>query len=109
MSRPSRKTERVSYIGEKMKQCEVCCIPMENAEDFGGGNISNGWCVHCCHADGSHKSYDEILRDMTEFMLSDECEFDGMKKATSRDEALAKATAFVHAMPVWAKEKNSPH
>ncbi len=92
-----------------MKECEVCCMPMSVPADFGGGDTTNNRCRHCCYTDGSHKSYDEILKEMTDFMLSEECEVNGMTKAKSRDEALARANAFMQNMPVWAKEKKNIH
>ena len=92
-----------------MKQCEVCSMPMRNTNDHGGGDLSNTWCAHCCHADGSHKSYEDILQDMAAFMLSDECTETGMEKAKNQDEALARANAFMQEMPIWKKKKGQIH
>lgn len=92
-----------------MKQCDVCSMPMQTKNDHGGGNLENTWCVHCCHADGTHKSYDEILQDMTAFMLSDECTATGMEKAKNNNEALARANAFMQQMPIWKKGKEQLH
>ena len=103
------QTENFINQGKPMKQCEVCCSPMQKPEEHGGGNPANTWCTHCCHTDGSHKSYDEIHKDMTAFMLSDECTASGMQKAKDNDEAIARATAFMQQMPVWQKEKGKLH
>ena len=92
-----------------MKQCEVCSMPMQRQEDHGGNDPNNTWCLHCCHPDGQHKSYDEILQDMATFMLSEECTASGMPKAKDREEALNRANAFMQQMPVWQKERRKLH
>ena len=85
-----------------MELCAACGMPMQTDEDHGGGDSANAWCVHCCNADGSHRSYDEVLNGMAMFMLSDACAQAGMEKAADMEDALARAKAYMQTMPAWA-------
>ena len=51
------------------KVCESCGMPMKKAEDFGGKNIENKYCVYCTDESGSLKPFDQKLKDMTSFIM----------------------------------------
>ena len=75
------------------KNCMSCGMPMTKLEDMGGGNPANIYCVHCCHPDGSLKSYEEVYKGMVNFMMmSQNMERETAEKATR--EHMAK-------MPAW--------
>lgn len=86
-----------------MKCCASCGMPMQKDEDHGGNDASNDWCVHCCHEDGSHKSYNEVLNGMATFMLSDACSQAGMEKSENMEEALIRAKKYMQSMPGWSE------
>ncbi len=87
-----------------MKQCAACGMPMQKDEDHGGADSANDFCVYCCHEDGSHKSYDEILKGMAAFMMSDTCSQAGMEKSPDMEEALVRAKSHMQTMPAWSGE-----
>jgi hypothetical protein len=51
------------------KICESCGMPMKKAEDFGGQNMENKYCVHCTDDSGTLKPFDQKLKDMTGFIM----------------------------------------
>jgi hypothetical protein len=67
---------------------------MAKPEDFGGGNPSNMYCVHCTNSDGSLKNYEEVVDGMTQFMMN----IRGMDKA----EAEKAAKEYMSNMPAWS-------
>jgi len=76
------------------KTCISCGMPMTKAEDFGGGDTANLYCIHCSRPDGSLKSYDEVLQGMTEFIMNSQ----------KLNKASAERTAKEHMakMPAWS-------
>jgi hypothetical protein len=76
------------------KACMSCGMPMAKPEDFGGGNPSNMYCVHCTNSDGSLKNYEEVVDGMTQFMMN----IRGMDKA----EAEKAAKEYMSNMPAWS-------
>ena len=83
-----------SQVSPSAKTCMSCGMPMTEPEDFGGGNPENLYCVHCSNADGSLKSYDEVLAGMVNFMIT----FQNM------DQKAAEKAAREHMakMPAWS-------
>ena len=75
------------------KKCMSCGMPMTKLEDFGGGNPANIYCVHCANADGSLKSYDEVLKGMVNFMV--------MSQNMDRETAEKAAKEYMAKMPAW--------
>ena len=73
--------------------CESCGMPMASPGDFGGGNPENKYCVHCTHADGSLKSYDEALEGMASFLIE--------SQKMDREAAESIARDFMARMPAW--------
>lgn len=80
-------------------------MPMAKPEDFGGKDIKNEWCVHCCNPDGSHKIRQEVREGMIEFMSSDEgkkmMEQIGQKVCETREEAEEAVDLQMSQMPAW--------
>jgi len=76
------------------KQCLSCGMPMIKIEDYGGGNPTNVYCVHCANPDGSLKRYEEVLQGMVSFMVTSQ----------NMDRATAESAAREHLakMPAWA-------
>ena len=76
------------------RACMSCGMPMAKLEDFGGGNPSNTYCVHCTNPDGSLKSYDEVYSGMIQFMIN----IKGMDQATAEQ----GAREYMANMPAWS-------
>lgn len=52
-----------------MKMCISCGMPMKDKSDFAMGDNNKDYCVYCARTDGSMKSYQEKLEDMTQFVI----------------------------------------
>ncbi|MFC1992593.1 VOC family protein [Chloroflexota bacterium] len=76
------------------KSCLSCGMPMAKLEEFGGGNPSNLYCIHCSNQDGSLKSYDEVLNGMASFMMTTQ----NMDKETAE----RAAKEYMAKIPVWS-------
>ncbi len=77
--------------------CESCSMPMIKKEDFGGGNIDNKYCKHCCDDKGSLKSYDEVFSGMVEFAVKN--------LDISMDKARESVSENMANMPAWENHK----
>lgn len=77
----------------------------EKNEDHGDKDPQNEWCWHCCHPDGTHKSYEEVVADTAKWMMSEECEKAGFPRAISEREARARAEANFLQQPYWRKHE----
>ncbi|MBA7468977.1 MAG: hypothetical protein GH158_04865 [Dehalococcoidia bacterium] len=75
------------------KKCLSCGMPMSKAEDFGGGNPANVYCVHCAKPDGSLKKYEEVYEGMIGFMMNTQ----SMDRATAE----IAAKEYMATMPAW--------
>lgn len=73
--------------------CQSCGMPMNSAVDYGGGNEENTCCVHCCQADGSLRSYEEVHHGMVNLFM----------KTRSLDKVRAEQAArdYMATMPAW--------
>jgi hypothetical protein len=78
---------------ETQKVCESCSMPMTKAEDFGGGNMENRYCVHCTYPDWQLKSYNDMLTGMTQFIMS--------RMDLHEAEARKMAADNLAKMPAW--------
>lgn len=78
---------------EEQKLCESCGMPMKSAEDFGGGQLDNAYCVHCTDEAGNLKPYDEILENMKGFAVK--------TMGISEAEALQMAKEGMAKLPAW--------
>jgi uncharacterized glyoxalase superfamily protein PhnB len=85
-----------NQVSKQSKSCLSCGMPMSQPEDFGGGNPESVYCVHCCHADGSLKSRDEVLVGMIGFMMQ--------TQNMDRDTAEIAAKDYMAKMPAWSSD-----
>ncbi len=76
-------------------------MPMATPEDHGAGDINNDWCLHCCHLDGSHKTYEEVLEGLSVYLMSEAVEQLGVPKAGNVTEARVRAGAYLAHQPAW--------
>jgi uncharacterized glyoxalase superfamily protein PhnB len=74
--------------------CQSCGMPMTSPAEHGGGNKENLYCVRCCQADGTLKSFEEVLEGMTGFMM----------ESRKMDRAAAESAArdYLAMMPAWS-------
>ena len=75
------------------KYCGSCSMPMVETKDFGGENIDNNYCVHCCDEKGNLKPYEEVLNGMADFAVKN--------MGVSRKKALDAARRNMAMMPAW--------
>ena len=83
-----------NQVSKTTKNCMSCGMPMTRPEDFGGGNESGIYCVHCSHPDGSLKSYQEVYEGMVDFMVT--------SQKMDRDTAEIAAKGHMSNMPAWS-------
>lgn len=76
--------------------CISCGMPMETIEDQVASEISKGFCVHCTSPDGSMKAYDEVLHNITQYLISAHGMNETEAEATARD-MMTKLPAWVEA------------
>lgn len=74
-------------------KCESCGMPMENAEQHGGGDINNPYCMYCTTPEGKLKSRGEIREGMIGFYMS--------RMEKSREEAEKIVDDTMSRMPTW--------
>lgn len=84
---------RLAFTKVTARQCLSCGMPMNNPEDFGGGNPANPYCVHCTNKDGSLRRYDEVLDGMIQFMMT--------SQNLTRDAAESKVRTYLAGLPAW--------
>lgn len=85
----------------KFNHCQSCGMPMITPRDYGGEDEKNDRCKNCSNKDGSHKSYEEVLENMTNFMLSEEGIQMSEIKYNSKKEAQNAAKNYLSKMPAW--------
>ena len=85
-----------NQISQDAKKCMSCGIPMTRPEDFGGGNPSNMYCVCCSNPDGSLKSYEELVEEMVNFMMTSQ----EMDRTTAEN----AVKDYMSKMPAWGGE-----
>lgn len=88
----------------EFKHCKACGMPLLENSDFGGNNLKNDWCINCCNSDGSHKTYEEIVESMTNFMLTEQGEKISGVKHNSYEESKAVTILYLSKMPAFKKE-----
>jgi hypothetical protein len=67
---------------------------MMSPGDYGGGDTENNHCVHCCHPDGSLKSYEDVLEGMVGLMMNTQ----GLERAAAE----GAARDYLATMPAWS-------
>jgi hypothetical protein len=68
-------------------------MPLRTREDHAAGDESKNYCVHCARADGSMKSYDEVLTGMAAFLVR--------TQGFAQDAAQKAAASMMANMPAW--------
>ena len=82
----------------EIRICESCGMPMKKAEEFGGGDLSNKYCVYCTDENGILKPYDVKLEEMAHFIMSRSgATFEAAKKTAGENMA---------DMPAWRDVKH---
>ena len=74
--------------------CQSCGMPMTSPAEHGGGDKENLYCMRCCNADGTLKTFEEVLEGMTTFMM----ESRKMDRATAE----RAAREYLAMMPAWS-------
>jgi len=79
-----------------MKICIACGMPMKKKSDFSMNDESKDYCVYCSRLDGSMQSYDEKLKNLTEFIV----------KTQGLDIEIAKTSAknMMKSLPAWIEK-----
>jgi len=83
-----------NQISKTAKNCMSCGMSMSKAEDFGGKNPANIYCVHCSNPDGSLKSRAEVFEGMVSFMM--------VSQNIDRQVAESAAREYMSKMPAWS-------
>jgi uncharacterized glyoxalase superfamily protein PhnB len=83
-----------NQIATAAKACMSCGMPMTKAEDFGGGNQENLYCVYCSRPDGSLKSREEVFQGMVKFMMT--------SQKMDRETAESAVNERMSEMPAWS-------
>jgi Putative zinc ribbon domain len=83
----------MSETMSETKSCISCGMPLRAADDFPLQDVGKTYCRHCARADGSMKSYDEVLVGMSGFLTTTQ----GLDGAVARD----AARAMMAKMPAW--------
>jgi len=73
--------------------CESCGMPMRQKEEFGGGIVGNKYCTHCTTPEGVLKSFDEIVQNLKNLIVS--------RMDVQAEEALEMAKKNLVKMPAW--------
>jgi hypothetical protein len=84
---------------DTQKTCESCGMPMTKPEDFGGGDVNNKYCRYCTYADGTLKTYTDVVAGMTQFIMT--------RMDIHEAEARAIAEQNLAKMPVWQKQNEN--
>lgn len=76
-----------------MKTCISCGMPMKEASEFAGGDLSKDYCIYCARTDGSMQSFDEKKVGMIRFIM----------KTQGFDEkaAIQMAESNMKKLPAW--------
>ncbi|MCA9244164.1 MAG: hypothetical protein KDA32_09430 [Phycisphaerales bacterium] len=77
------------------RKCVSCGMPLRMAADCPGGDMSKDYCVHCAKPDGAMKSYGEVHRGMSQFLMR--------TQGIDAEAAERMATKMMAGMPAWAK------
>lgn len=77
------------------KICESCGMPMIKPEDFGGNRMDNHYCAHCTDAQGTLKSYEVKVKELTHFIMN--------RMNIDEQQATVLAKENMHKMPAWNK------
>ena len=76
-----------------VKRCESCGWEMKEPANFALGDVNSVYCIECTHADGSLKSFDDVL----DLIASDMVRSQGI----DRSEAETMARELMLRQPAW--------
>ena len=76
------------------KICQSCGMPMTRPDEFGGGDVTNIYCVHCTDENGILKPYDVKLEEMAQFIAS--------RSGATMESARLTAAENMAKMPAWS-------
>ena len=83
---------------QQAPMCEACSMPMQTAEDHGGGDTGNPRCKYCTNPDGSFRTYEEVFEGFVQALMA------GMVPGfgkLGREEA-EKQAHYIDSLPAWA-------
>jgi uncharacterized glyoxalase superfamily protein PhnB len=83
-----------NQVSRAVKSCMSCGMPMTKADDFGGGNPENLYCVYCSNQDGSLKSREEVFEGMVNLMMT--------SQKMDRETAESAVKERMSKMPAWS-------
>ena len=75
------------------RSCGSCGFPMTTPEDFAGGNTNADYCSTCAEADGSLKSFDEVLQANADYFVR--------QQGIHPQAGLEMARTLLTSMPAW--------
>jgi len=78
---------------EELKTCEACGGPVEDGK----------YCAHCLDGSGNLKSYEDIMNDGIEWVMSDEGEKVLGQKFEDKEEAKIMIEDHMKTLPAWKK------
>lgn len=82
------------------KTCESCGMPMCAPADFGGGNTSSRYCVHCTDAKGTLKPYEVKLAELARFVAT--------RMNVGEETAVTIARENMAKLPAWKDQEPRP-
>jgi hypothetical protein len=85
---------------KKFFYCEACGIQLLKPEDHGGGDEKNTWCKDCCNEDGSHKSREEVKKNVIKIITGHDA-YATMGERITEEEADKLAEEYMKKMPAW--------
>ena len=75
--------------------CYSCGMPLEKASDHALGDINQKFCIYCTNEKGQLKPYEEILRNMANYLVHSQ----GVAMAAAEEiakDVLAKQPAWIN-------------
>ncbi len=78
------------------RSCESCGMPLQSAEDFGGGLLDNKYCVHCTDEGGNLRPYEQVLENLKGFAIR--------TMGVPEEEALQIAQEGLSRLPAWRNQ-----
>lgn len=82
------------------KSCVACSMPMARAEDFAQSDTSKDYCCHCARADGTMKSYDEVLEGSVPWAMEN-FHLMGFAQRPTEPEVRKALTEHMSTLPAW--------
>jgi hypothetical protein len=77
------------------KPCISCGMPMQDDANHPGRDSAREYCAHCARADGSLKSFDEMLASMSHWLVQSQGFDPGRAKAVAR--------GLLRKQPAWRR------